>query len=162
MDHLAVAKKAWTHLIDRYPNSPRRAGDDQGFYDCVTDDVELSFSFPRDTPIYGEGFHGKQDIVDLTSTERELIETGGVECTPEFIVGEDQVVLLAEQTYTVKKTGLRVSGHMVAIVMNFREGLISRIRIYEDGSGYLETLKGTVIRRERAAAASRLVDGIRE
>lgn len=141
MDNVAVARKAWSHLIDRQPGEPRK-DENIPLWDCLADDVVMKFSIPTDTPLYGGEFRGKDAIFDMAKAERDYIETGGLDSPPEFVANGDRVVMLCEQTYTIKKTGQTVHNDLSAIVMDFRDGLITRIMIYLDVSDWNAAHRG--------------------
>lgn len=148
-DNLATARKAWSFLLNRRPDGGRNEGDDASFLACCTEDLLVQFSFPENTPLYGgttvysprrtsesnrTEFRGKDAYRKLCRMEQEHLITGGPNSVPEFIATGDRVAMLGEAGYTIKKSGVVIANHMFAVVMDFRDGLICRLRIYEDGS----------------------------
>ncbi|WP_156135536.1 nuclear transport factor 2 family protein [Novosphingobium malaysiense] len=117
--------------------------------DVLTDDVVLEFCFPCDTPVYGgttlydpsrEGpraLVGKEAIAAMALEEKARLDTAFPRTRePEFVANGDRVIMLVEAPYTVRKTGIRIASHMAAILMDFRDGKIARIRCYEDFFDY--------------------------
>lgn len=133
MDNLSVAKRAFSTLFERTPGRPVQDIEELPLWECMTDDVVWTFSCAEDMPIFGVDRVGKQDIMELGRVEREILEKPqGIDSAPEFICSEDQVVMLLVHSYKIKSSGVSVDRRMTAMVMDFRDGLISRIRFYED------------------------------
>lgn len=153
-DNLATARSAWAHMIDRKPKVNRNAGELRSFLDACTDDVIWEASFPEDTPLYGGTtvysprrssssgqLRGKKAVAALGEGELRYMETGGLNTPPEFIASGDRVVMLGEASYTIKKGNVVIENHKFAVVMDFRDGLISRLRLYEDVSDWNEAYR---------------------
>lgn len=156
-DNLTVARTAWSFLLERKPHGARKDGDDASFLTFCTDDLVVQFSFPENTPLYGGTtvysprrtdasnrieFNGQDAYKRLCRMEQEHLVTGGLNGSPEFIATGNRVVMLGEAGYTIKKSGVVIANHMFAVVMDFRDGLICRLRVYEDGSDIIAAYAG--------------------
>lgn len=137
MDNVAVARKAWSHMFDRKPGEfDKDELKSRSFFEFVTDDVVLKLAAPTGTYLYGGEFRGKESIRELAEAEREFLDVGPVEGVPEFISDGDRVVMLFQQSFKILKTGVSVNHKLCAIVMDFSDGLISKVVIYEDFSDW--------------------------
>lgn len=126
MDNVTVAKTACSHLDKKM--SERVLSDYQPFFDSLADDVVLTHTSPDGS---GE-VRGKQAVIESitdtfsTSSSPEVIEDIQLERPLEFI-GDDRVVVLWAECTRNKNTGLTSNGKEVAVVMDFRDGLITRM-----------------------------------
>lgn len=134
MDNIALAKKAWSHFTDK--KAPRDPSDYQPFFDSLADDVVWKVTCPEETPIFGGERHGKHSVMSLfTDEDPFVIEDNELERTPEFLSNGNRVVMLFAERYSIKKDGTVVASvrnKECAFVMDFREGLISRILLITD------------------------------
>ena len=112
-----------------------RTGSPQPLLDLLAEDAVYKLSLPEGTPLSGE-FRGKRAIVDYFDRLDEVLEVQ--EVTPRGFVGQgDQVIVLGDERFLVKKTG-RLCSSEFAFVLDFRDGLIVRALIIEDLSGIVE------------------------
>lgn len=137
-DNIALAKKAWSHLINRtYGEDPRDRSNDEevgGLFEFLDDDVVWKFSVPVDTPIYGGEFHGKEALKELRKGDHGSLDVGGLDGPPEFFGNGNRVVMLMTENYTIRKNGVKVSHKECAIVMDFDDGRITRVVVIQDQS----------------------------
>lgn len=142
-NNIDVAKSAWSHLSKNtyeITDDPAAAGvlgrSLKKLYDALADDVVLKFGWPEDTPVFGGEFRGKEAVVDLwTNQEPRLIEDYSLECSPEFFASGDRVVmLLMYEYYKIVKNDVWARNCPEAVVMDFRDGQISRLLMVGDSS----------------------------
>jgi ketosteroid isomerase-like protein len=149
MDNLALARKAWSH----YLTPPR---DLQPYFDALADDVVWTREGP---PVAADDPHvasyplvvvGKQAVMDMaTSNAPGAHDEIGLDFdrpylgTPmEFVADGDRVVMLLEERYRIAKTDATVRHDHVAVIMDFRDGLIAAIRIIGSLSDSIEAHLG--------------------
>lgn len=150
MDNVAVAKKAMTHLTVRYEEQQRGVKpedyapmDYEPFVACLADDVVIKNACPDDTPVYGEKLVGKQTVAErfiggdwdmhADVTPIEFLE---MDRPLEYIDDPERnrVIVLGAEYYTVKKLGRKLGPLEFAMVLDFRDGLITRYLHVEDHS----------------------------
>ncbi|MEU3274241.1 hypothetical protein ABZ639_25655 [Saccharomonospora sp. NPDC006951] len=138
MNHIAMARKAWSHLGKAdadFDGAPETAGVDgrvlANLYDAMKEDIVLEFSCPPDTPIYGAPFVGKPAVIDLWSRQEPdgMIQDADLESPPEFYENGDRVVMLFRECYTLPKSGVRVRNQATVVVMDFEDELINHMTI---------------------------------
>lgn len=130
--NIALARKACEH----------ESGDYHAFLDIAADDIVCRFTIPDGAPVSGE-FRGKQAVVDLfTKTNLEVVRDVRVTKPLEYFASGDRVVAIGEETYLVVKTGL-TAARDVAIVLDFREGLITSVLVIEDCSAITDAYRSS-------------------
>jgi hypothetical protein len=127
VDNVAVAEKHLAYLYK--PVSQRRLSDYQDFFDSLADEVILAYAAPG-----GAGsIDGKQAVVghitNLFSTlAAEVDDDTELASELEFFSnGADCVVVLWVECTRSKKTGVAANFKEVAVVLDFRDGLVARI-----------------------------------
>jgi uncharacterized protein len=138
-DNIALAKQAWTH--GHVSTDERQASDLQPLFDLFDEDIVFKLAIPDGTPLSGE-FRGKQAVMDLyTRTVPELFEDSRLEGPIEFFGNGDQVLLLCTQSYTVRKTGVRVTDKKFALLLDFRGRKITRMVKVEDWAEFVDAYR---------------------
>lgn len=112
-----------------------RTGSTQPLLDLLDDDAVYKLSLPKGTPLSGE-FRGKSAILEYFERLEEVLEVLEVE-TWDFVGNGDQVIVLGDEQFVVKKTG-RVCYSEFALVLDFSGGKIVRALVIEDLSGVVE------------------------
>lgn len=148
MENLEIAKRAFSIVSDVEPGMPKPELEDLPTWQYLSDDVVWKFSSSERTPLFGAEVRGKNAIMDLVRSERELLETYGADGPVEFISSRDRVVMLGEHSYKIRKNSVDIKGRMFAIVMDFRGGLITRVRFYEDLSEFTEAYRSNCLDKE--------------
>jgi ethanolamine utilization protein EutQ len=118
--------------------------DFQPFYDALGDDVVHTLSV-------GE-LRGKQAVVDYFASGGETIEFRPFEKPLEYYGGGNRVVMVGEETFKVKETGVT---HLAewAWVVDLRDGLITRIVEIQDLSpGVAEPVRAIVSKAQAGEA----------
>lgn len=137
--NIALAKRAWSHLIEREYGEPpcdrSGSGGSKTLYDYLDEEIEWKFAVPEDTPVYGGTFRGKQAVRELGRLDREEnVESGGLDGPPEFFAEGNRVVMLMKENYRIRKNYFHVRHKDCAVVMDFRDGLIIRVLVIQDQS----------------------------
>lgn len=147
--NIGLAKRAWSFMYVHSSLRDRRlGGGDQVLFDLLADDVEWSHEGPRDPriPTYPGEIHGKQALIDMVKWESGVIMDLDIEDpvagSLEFIGSGDRVVILEEDRYSIKTSGVTVRHLFSAVIMDFRDGLIARIRIIGNLADYIESCLG--------------------
>lgn len=129
MDKLTVAKTACSHLSTRM--SERTLSDYQPLFDSLADDVVLI----ETTSAESTRVDGKQALIDAitgtftTLSDPEKSEDVELECPLEFLSNDgDHVVVLWTECTRDKTTGITGNSTEVVVMMDFRDGLIARMR----------------------------------
>ena len=143
INNVVLAKKALSHL--NLPHEERFAESGPGgfspFFDSLAEDVVFWVPCSPDTPRYGEPARGRQEVIDLFLSDPEFFEGINSERPAEFIACEDgRVLVLFAMNYKIKKTGKIHLGE-IALVMDFRDGKITRMYEYQDMSPWNLALK---------------------
>lgn len=112
-----------------------RTGSTQPLLDLLDDDAVYKLSLPKGTPLSGE-FRGKSAILEYFERLEQVLEVLEVE-TWDFVGNGDQVIVLGDEQFVVKKTG-RVCFSEFAFVLDFSGGKIVRALVIEDLSGVVE------------------------
>jgi ketosteroid isomerase-like protein len=126
VDNIALAKQ----LIDP-PD-----GNLQPLLDRFAEDVVFKVTVPDGTPISGE-IRGRQAVIDHFTHLGDLLEFRQ-EAPLEFFGSGDRVVVLGTESFEVKKSGVTVSGSEYASVLDFRDGLITRLLVIQDLSAFAD------------------------
>jgi ketosteroid isomerase-like protein len=112
-----------------------RTGSTQPLLEAMADDAVYKLSLPKGTPLSGE-FRGRHAILEYFERLEEVLEVLEVK-TWDFVGNGDQVIVLGDEQFVVKKTG-RVCYSEFAFVLDFSEGKIIRALVIEDLSGVVE------------------------
>ncbi len=137
MSNVELARNALAHLDLRHEDrfASEGVGGFSPFFDSLADDAEFWVPCSPDTPRYGEPAKGKQAVIELFLSDPEYFEDINSERPPEFLqLGEDRVLVLFAMGYKIKKTGKTYRNNEIALVMDFRDGKITRIWEYQDMS----------------------------
>ena len=126
MDNIALAKSIFE--ADHF----------QPLLDHLADDVVFKATVPEGTPISGE-FRGKQAVVDYFAN-LENVATFRQEKPLEFFGGGDRVVVLGDDSFEIKKSGVTARSEY-AIVVDFRDGSIASILIIQDLSAIADAYR---------------------
>lgn len=126
MDNMTIAKSVFG------------SEDFQLLLDRLADDVVFKATIPEGTPISGE-FRGKQAVVDYY-TNLEDIATFRQEKPLEFFGGGERVVVLGDDSFEIKKSGVTARSEY-AIVVDFRDGWITSILIIQDLSAIADAYR---------------------
>jgi ketosteroid isomerase-like protein len=147
--NIGLALRFWSFF---YVHSSLRekglGGGDQTLFDMLADDVVWIHEGPRhpDVPWYPGEIRGKQALIDMITSEggaiTDLDLEDPVERPLEFVGTGNRVVVLDEERYTIAMTGVTVRNNRNAIVMDFRDGLVSQIRIIANLADYIESHRG--------------------
>lgn len=112
-----------------------RTGSPHPLLEHLADDAVYKLSLPAGTPLSGE-FRGRAAILEYFERLEEVLEVLEVK-TWDFVGQGDQVIVLGDEQFTVRKTG-RTCYSEFAAVLEFCEGRIVRMRVIEDLSGVVE------------------------
>ncbi|WP_110340012.1 nuclear transport factor 2 family protein [Prauserella flavalba] len=145
--NIGLALRAWSFF---YINSAFRApgNGDEVLFELLAEDVIWSHEGPKcpDLPTYPGEVRGKQALVEMLSWEQGVIVDVDLEdpvVKPlEFLATGDRVVMINEERYFIKKTAKTVRNNWNAVIMDFTDGLITRIRIISNLNDYIESELG--------------------
>jgi ketosteroid isomerase-like protein len=112
-----------------------RTGSPQPLLDQLAEEAVYKLTLPPGTPLSGE-FRGKRAIADYFGLVDEVLEVLEVH-TWDFVGNGEQVIVLGEERFLVKKTG-RVCQSEFAFIVDFRDGEIARVLVIEDLSSLVE------------------------
>lgn len=138
--NIELARLACSHLEARFVESQsRREGfgplDYSHFLGLLADDVVFHVPCPANTPFYGGEFNGKSAVVKLfLEDDAEIVADLRVERRPEYVATGDRVVVLTAYSYTITKTNALAENKEIALVLDFRDGLIQRAVEIQDMS----------------------------
>ncbi|MGZ3459926.1 MAG: nuclear transport factor 2 family protein [Archangium sp.] len=112
-----------------------RTGSTQPLLEQMAEEAIYKLSLPEGTPLSGE-FRGKPAILEYFARVDEVLEV--LEVKPREFVGHgDQVIVLGDEQFIVKKTGKSCASEF-AFVLDFSGGRIVRALVIEDLSGIVE------------------------
>lgn len=115
--------------------------DHDAFFGLLAGDVVFGYSAPEGTPV-SEELHGKQAVVDFTTrTSPELVEDHELAGPLEYFERGDRVVALGAESYTIRRSGVRVEDHEFAIVIDFRDGLMARMLTIKDLTDFADAYR---------------------
>jgi ketosteroid isomerase-like protein len=117
MDNVALLQRIWG------PMERGESTDYQPFFDLLHDDIVFTTSL-------GE-LRGKQAVIHYFTHAGELVEFRPFERPSEYFGNGDRVVIVGEETFRVKATGVTVRGPW-AWVHDLRDGLITQIEAIQD------------------------------
>jgi ketosteroid isomerase-like protein len=112
-----------------------RTGSIQPLLDALADDASYKLSLPVGTPLSGE-FRGRESITGYFERLDEVLDVLEVN-TRDFVGNGDQVIVLGDEQFVVRKSGKRCTSEF-AFILEFREERIARVRVIEDLSGVVE------------------------
>lgn len=128
-----------------------RTGGIQPLLDALADDASYKLSLPGGTPLSGE-FRGRASITEYFERLDEVLDVLEVN-TWDFVGNGDQVIVLGNEQFVVRKSGKHCSSEF-AFILEFRDERISRVRVIEDLSGIVEAFAGaSAARASRASGA---------
>jgi ketosteroid isomerase-like protein len=149
--NIELAKRATAHLAKRYDEIQRGETelgmlDYQPLFDLMADDVVFKVPCPPDTPTWGGEIRGKQAFVELATVEDpDAIAALHVEEPLTYLGDGDRVVVLTKFSYTLKETGA-VARTEIALVLDFRDGLITRAVEIQDMSEWVHACRSGQVR----------------
>ena len=112
-----------------------RTGSARPLLELLADDAIYKLSLPKGTPLSGQ-FRGRQAILEYFERLEQVLESLEVR-TWDFVGNGDQVIVLGDEQFVVKKTG-RTCYSEFAFVLDFSGGRIVRVLVIEDLSGVVE------------------------
>ncbi|WP_257458849.1 nuclear transport factor 2 family protein [Archangium lipolyticum] len=115
-----------------------RVMDAKPLLDHMAEDVVWKVTIPDGTPLSGE-FRGKQAVIDYYSRLPEIAEFHQ-ERPQEFIDHGDQVIVLGDDSFLVKKTGKTFRSEY-AVVTDFHQGLITRMVVIQNLCGIADAYR---------------------
>jgi ketosteroid isomerase-like protein len=125
MDNVALLQRIWG------PMERGESTDYQPFFDLLHDDIVFTTSL-------GE-LRGKRAVIHYFTHAGELVEFRPFERPSEYFGNGDRVVIVGEETFRVKATGVTVRGPW-AWVHDLRDGLITRIEAIQDLSAVADAV----------------------
>lgn len=125
-DNIALASKHLAYL--NKPVSERELSDYQPFFDSLAEDADLHYTSPDGAGV----LEGKQTVVNhitnLFTTLAADVDDDTELATPlEFFGNDNRVVVLWTEHTRNKKTGATANAKEVAVVLDVRDSLVSRI-----------------------------------
>ncbi|RBM13582.1 hypothetical protein DI005_30505 [Prauserella sp. PE36] len=145
--NIGLALRAWSFF---YINSTYRASGngDEVLFELLAEDVVWSHEGPKcpGLPTYPGEVRGKRALVEMLTWEQDVIVDVDLEdpvAKPlEFLASGDRVVMINEERYFITKTAKTVRNNWNAVVMDFADGLITKIRIISNLNDYIESELG--------------------
>lgn len=128
IDNVTLAKHSCQHLYT--PISQRQLSHYEPFFDSLADDVVLESASPEGNDVT----YGKHAVVDQVRTsylklvQPEQETDVELERPLEYLTNGDRVVALWRECSRDKNSGAVTFSREVAVVMDFRDGLICRLR----------------------------------
>jgi ketosteroid isomerase-like protein len=126
--------------------------DFQAFYDALSDDVVHKLSV-------GE-LHGKRAVVDYFEGGGDMVEFRPFERSLEYYGGGDRAVIVGDEAFRVKATGVTHRAEWVWLV-DVRDGLITRIVEIQDLGDVAEPIRAIVSKAQSGQAHADAVALIR-
>lgn len=130
MDNVAMLQRVWT------PLERGESGDMQPFFDSLDDTVVFETSV-------GE-LRGKPAVVYYFTHIGELVDARPFERPLEYFGNGDRVVILGEETFVVKESGVTAHAKW-AWVHDIRDGKVTRIVSIQDLSAVAETIREAIV-----------------
>lgn len=143
MNNISIMKRVFAHL-EKKPKD-RTPQDYQDFFDTLADDAVYTLECPKDHPVYGKGFHGKEAIINLISKgDPDLIGEIGPEMEEplEYYGSGNRVVILGSEKFTIQRSGVTVRNKRFVIIVDFEDGRIKRMHQFEDLSEIADAYAG--------------------
>lgn len=135
-ENIALAKKAYS-VLEGNRDAQRAAGDFQPYIDLLADDVVFRYAAPEGTPVSAE-LRGKPAVIEFMQEKSpQLVENARLDRALEFFGSGTRVVVLGSESYTVRKSGVSAHNKEFAVVLDFREGRISRVLQIKDLSEFV-------------------------
>lgn len=129
MDNISLAKSAWSVSTE---STAENHNNRKPLFDILDENVVLKFSVPDGTPISGE-FRGRKSVIDFyTVLSPEIAADGRMNGPLRFGSIDNRVVILGTESYKIAKSGVDCRNKEFAIVLDFRDGLITRILQIKD------------------------------
>lgn len=97
------------------------------------DDILMEFNAPKDMPMYGTPWRGKQELLARVRQGLDLFEQS-YDGPVQIIDGGDTIVTLGYQNFFVKKSGEVIKSSMFLWAHDFRNGRVWRCRALHDFS----------------------------
>jgi ketosteroid isomerase-like protein len=116
--------------------------DFQPFFDALAEDVVFKVSV-------GE-VRGRQAVVDYFINASAMMEFHPFERTLEYYGDGDRVVILGDETFKVRETGVTHQAEW-AWVCDVHDGLITRILAIQDLSGIADTVEQALMKTRQGA-----------
>lgn len=123
----------------------------QRYFELLADDVVLDVDGTHDDAIFGDPLVGKRAVVNMYKQAPDWIEGNCLERPLEFVGSGDRVVVLGAERFTIKSSGVTARNKEFAIVLNFREGLIMRVRQIGDMSEWIDARRAANVALARRA-----------
>ena len=112
-----------------------RTGSVQPLLDMLADEAVFKLSLPPGTPLSGE-FRGRLAIADYFDRLDDVLDVQEIH-TWDFVGNGDQVIVLGDEQFIVRKTG-RACHSEFSLILDFLDGKIVRVLVIEDLSGVVE------------------------
>ena len=137
MDPVATAKEAFAWLAEK----PAKR-DYQAFFDALADDVVFEVAIGCEGTPLSEPIRGKHRLAEFfTTTQRELCADHWLERPLDFLGGDEHVVVLGCEGYTIRSTGAVARHKEFAISVGYRDGLIAEITEVKDLSEFVDSYR---------------------
>ncbi|KAA0992270.1 nuclear transport factor 2 family protein [Dyadobacter aurulentus] len=108
----------------------------------LSDNVVFEATIREGTPISGQ-FKGKKAVSDYFMKILPATAVFKQQAPMEFVAHDDKVIILGDDAYTLKKNN-RTFRSPYAMIVTFDRGLITKILIIQDLSGFLEVYRNNV------------------
>jgi hypothetical protein len=108
-------------------------GDWSGFLNMMDDDVTFSATIAEGTPISGV-FKGKTKVIEYFDTILPSVASFAQNKPMEFVIDQNKIIVLGDDTYTVIKNG-KSHRSPYAMIINHTDGKINNVLIIQDLSG---------------------------
>lgn len=148
--NIGLAQRAWSHYYIPWSLRGNLRDYFQQLFELCAEDVVWKHEGPRHPrlPMWAPGeIRGKQALIHaFTVDDADLIDENELEDPVDkplqFIASGDRVVVLLEERYRIKKTGVTVRNNHVALIMTFHDGRISQLRAVANLSDWVEAFLG--------------------
>lgn len=128
-DNVALLRRIWD------PVERGESYDVEPFFDALADDVVFTLSVGQ--------LHGKKSVIAYFANAAETIEFNPFVTPVQYVRHGDQVIMLGEETFTVKQTGATHRATWVW-VHHFKDGKITRIESVQDLSTIADDIRTIV------------------
>lgn len=146
--NIGLATRFWSFFYVHSSLRGRIGGGDEVLFGMLAEDVVWEHEGPRhpDVPMYPGVIHGKQALIDMVTREAAVISDldleDPIDKPLEFVGRGDRVVMMNQERFKIIKSGVTLRNHRNAVVMDFKDGLVTHIRIIADLSDYIESCLG--------------------
>lgn len=139
-DYISLLKRAYSPFSkDPQDRSPEDFGT---LLDLLAEDAIFQVACPPETPIYGNGFHGRESVITyLTQQAPEIVEGLVLDRPVEYVSNGNRVVVLGSESFRLKQMGIDIRNKEFATVIDFDSGLIKRIFHIEDMSEFIDAYR---------------------